>query len=120
MMKQFDFTLLVNPNIELLDQELKQSIANIDGIQYDPTSKLLRVVSFDDTQTVAPIQTIVQSHNPNGQTQAQIDKQQIQNALQNLRDFVNNPSPTNAQAIATEKVLCRAILYLAKNIYGWE
>lgn len=118
--KMFNYTLTVDPNILKLDEELKAAIPNLDGIQYNPETKLLTVISFDLNQAQEPIDTIVNAHNPASQTQQQADLTAIKNALQNLRDFRDNPSPTNAQAIATEKILCRAILYLAKNMYGWE
>lgn len=118
--KEFTYILLQHPNIEKLDQDLKAAIADIDGVQYFPEEMRLIVVSFNLNQAQGPIDTIVNAHNPASQTQQQLDLTQIQNALQNLRDFRDNPSPTNAQSIATVKLLCRAILYLAKNIYGWE
>lgn len=118
--KNFTYTLAQHPNVEKLNEDLKTAIPNLDGVQYYPAEHRLVVLSFDLNQAQGPIDTIVNAHNPASQTQQQADLTAIKNALQNLRDFRDNPSPTNAQAIATEKVLCRAILYLAKNMYGWE
>jgi hypothetical protein len=119
-MQLFTYILTNHPNIDLLDHELRTQLIDFDGVQYFGDEKRLVVITFNDSQLKSQVDTIVNAHNPNGQTQSQADLTQVKNALQNLRDFIDNPSPTNAQAIATEKILCRAILYLAKNICGWE
>lgn len=115
-MKFFEFTQTVNPNIEVLDQELRTAIAQIDGVQYDPNTKKLIVISFNDNQDALPIETIVNNHNPLSKTQFVLDKEVVQTKIQNLKDYINLSSPTNDQTIAVTKLLCRAIIFILKYL----
>lgn len=119
-MKFFEFTQTVDPNIEVLDQELRSAITQIDGIQYTPSTKKLVVISFNDNQTSGPIETVVNNHNPLTKSQSTLDREQIRDNLQNLRDYINLSSPTQAQTIAIVKLLCRAVLYIVKYLIRLE
>lgn len=45
-----------------------------------------------------------------------VTRDQFANAVSQLRAFIANPAPTNAQAIANAKLQNRAILFLAKEL----
>lgn len=119
-MKFFEFIQAVDPNIELLDQQLKSQIVGLDGIQYYPQTKKLIVVSFDDNQESLPIEIIVNAHDPTQKIQRELDLDQVKTGLQILRDYIVNVSPTNAESIQAIKVLSRAVIYMGKYIHRME
>lgn len=85
------------------------------------------ILTVPDEADEAAIQAVVDAHDPTpdvpparpdyGTDAADVDRQAA-TAVQNLRDYIALPSPTQAQTVAVVKLLCRIAVYFIRTRVG--
>jgi hypothetical protein len=98
-------------------EEENYTVNNVNGTVTLTTpvngTHILVVFNHDDAPPPPP-----EPINVGGDAEDDTDRTKVQTAVNILKTYVNNTSPTQAQTVAVIKVLCKLFLAIIKRTYG--
>ena len=112
------FNIIVSKpiNLEVLDQEFSGQLQDYEGADYSPNLNQVNVHTTSDLDQLTAINLIIDAHDSNTPTERQLDKQAVITELEVMRDYLQNPSPTNTQSVQVIKAIIRVVFYIGKYI----